>query len=76
MVKCPCGKRIIFKKWDVVDEEEEEDSTGLYAGSPKGFHGGRSSNGKTRKVRIYGCEDSMCMYTSDMTEDEYHKLEE
>jgi len=77
MVRCPCGKKIVFKRWEEMEEEEEiGEETGLYYSKPENLYGGKPSNLKKRKVRIYGCEDPFCIYTSDMTEDEYLKMEE
>jgi hypothetical protein len=76
MVKCPCGKNIVFKCYEEREVEEEEESTGSYVGTTKGFHGGRNPNAETRKVKIYHCEDNFCMFSSDMTEDEVLELED
>lgn len=77
MVKCPCGKKIVFKRWAEREvEEEPEEETGSYYSKPKNLYRGISSDVKMKKIRIYGCQDPICIYTSDMTEDEYLKIEE
>lgn len=78
MVKCPCGKEIVFKGWEEI-EEEEDSRTGMYAGTSHGgsYRAKPQSDRKIRKVRIYACEDfPNCIHSYKMTEDEYLKLEE
>jgi hypothetical protein len=76
MVKCPCKKNIVPRGLEEVDEEEDEESTGSYSGTKKGHYGSRPSNSEKRKVMKYGCEDPLCILTSEMTEREYLELEE
>ncbi|MGD0644546.1 MAG: hypothetical protein ABSA75_06545 [Candidatus Bathyarchaeia archaeon] len=78
MVKCPCGKEIIFKRCEMVEiDEEEDESTVTYSErSHLSYREIPQSERKMKKTRIYGCPNEYCRYTSDMTEDQYHELED
>lgn len=78
MVKCPCGKKIIFKRFEEREEDDEDSRCGGYAGiGLRGKYGSKPQfERRTRKVRIYGCEDPFCRYSSDMTREEFLELEE
>lgn len=57
-------------------EDDEDEPTGMYAPRPQHLYRAISSATPTRKVRIFACEDDRCIYSHEMTEDEYHELED
>ena len=77
LVKCQCGKKIVFKRTENRPIEEDEDEPiGMYSAKPKNLYGATSSATPTEEVRIYACEDDMCIYSHEMTETEYLELED
>ncbi len=70
MVKCRvCGKKVVLKR---IEDREVDDwqPQGMYDPKPMNLYGGRDTNARMEKVKIYGCSDRYCV-SLEMAEKEY-----
>ena len=79
LAKCRCGKEIVFIGDEMVEEQEEEELSGIYAQRSQTSYGQKpQSERRMRRTRMYACKDyPNCKFFSDkMTESECLELED